>query len=132
MKKKILVCLAIVVVLGAFAVGQGRAEEKDKLTSNMSGYAQIEWPDTDIAHSVPTPASATGKVAVGNEKSVVAEVANTSDANYQEYVEKCKSAGFANNAVDADGMYAADNGVYTLMVTMNDDHVMNISMNVVE
>lgn len=35
-------------------------------------------------------------------------------------------------SVTEDGMYAADNGVYTLVLSMADDNVMNISMNVVE
>ena len=52
--------------------------------------------------------------------------------SYNAYVEKCKNAGYDNNAVTEDGMYAADNGVYTLVLSMADDNVMNISMNVVE
>ena len=66
------------------------------------------------------------------EKTVVADVANTSEDSYNAYVEKCKNAGYDNNAVTEDGMYAADNGVYMLMLSMSDDNVMNISMNVVE
>ena len=66
------------------------------------------------------------------EKTVVADVANTSEDSYNAYVEKCKNAGYDNNAVTEDGMYAADNGVYTLVLSMADDNVMNISMNVVE
>ena len=46
--------------------------------------------------------------------------------------EKMQNAGYDNNAVTEDGMYAADNGVYTLVLSMADDNVMNISMNVVE
>ncbi len=131
MKKKLLVTLAVVLVLGGFAVGQGRAEEKNNLTADLSGYAEMNWPDTDIAHSVPTPASSTGTM-YATEKTVVADVANTSEDSYNAYVEKCKNAGYNNNVVTEDGMYAADNGVYTLMLSMSDDNVMNISMNVVE
>lgn len=131
MKKKVLVTLAVVLVLGGFAVGQGRAEEKNNLTSDLSGYTEMSWPDTDIAHSIPTPASSTGTM-YATEKTVVADVANTSEDSYNAYVEKCKKAGYNNNAVTEDGMYAADNGVYTLMLSMDDDNVMNISMDVVE
>ena len=67
-----------------------------------------------------------------DEKTVVADVANTSEDSYNAYIEKCKNAGYDNNAVTEDGMYAADNGVYTLVLSMADDNVMNISMNVVE
>ena len=66
------------------------------------------------------------------EKTVVADVANTSEDSYNAYVEKCKNAGYDNNVVTEDGMYAAYNGVYTLVLSMADDNVMNISMNVVE
>ena len=131
MKKKLLITLAVVLVLGGFAVGQGRAEETNNLTTDLSGYTEMNWPDTDIAHSVPTPASSTGSM-YATEKSVVADVANTSKDSYNAYVEKCKNAGYSNNAVMEDGMYAADNGVYTLVLSMADDNVMNISMNVVE
>ena len=124
MKKKLLVTLAVVLVLGGFAVGQGRAEETNNLTADPSGY-------TDMAHSVPTPVSSTGSM-YATEKTVVADVANTSEDSYNAYVEKCKNAGYDNNAVTEDGMYAADNGVYTLVLSMADDNVMNISMNVVE
>lgn len=131
MKKKLLVILAVVLLLGGFAVGQGRAEEKDNLTSDLSGYTEMNWPDTDIAHTIPTPTSSTG-VMYATEKTVVADVANTSEDSYNAYVEKCKKAGYNNNAVAEDGMYAADNGVYTLILSMGDDNVMNISMDVVE
>ena len=60
MKKKLLVTLAVVLVLGGFSVGQGRAEETNNLTTDFSGYTEMSWPDTDIAHSVPTPTSSTG------------------------------------------------------------------------
>ena len=124
MKKKLLVTLAVVLVLGGFAVGQGRAEETNNLTTDLSGYTEMSWPDTDMAHSIPTPASSTGSM-YATEKTVVADVANA-------YIEKCKNAGYDNNVVTEDGMYAADNGVYTLVLSMADDNVMNISMNVVE
>ena len=62
MKKKLLVTLAVVLVLGGFAVGQGRAEETNNLTADPSGYTEMSWPDTDMAHSVPTPVSSTGSM----------------------------------------------------------------------
>ena len=131
MKKKLLVTLAVVLVLGGFAVGQGRAEETNNLTTDLSGYTEMSWPDTDMAHSIPTPASSTGSM-YATEKTVVADVANTSEDSYNAYIEKCKNAGYDINVVTEYGMYAADNGVYTLVLSMADDNVMNISMNVVE
>ena len=71
MKKKLLVTLAVVLVLGGFAVGQGRAEETNNLTADPSGYTEMSWPDTDMAHSVPTPVSSTGSM-YATEKTVVA------------------------------------------------------------
>ena len=41
MKKKLLVTLAVVLVLGGFAVGQGRAEETNNLTTDLSGYTEM-------------------------------------------------------------------------------------------
>lgn len=43
MKKKLLVTLAVVLVLGGFAVGQGRAEETNNLTADPSGYTEMSW-----------------------------------------------------------------------------------------
>ena len=68
-------------VLGGFAVGQGRAEETNNLTTDLSGYTEMSWPDTDMAHSIPTPASSTGSM-YATEKTVVADVANTSEDSY--------------------------------------------------
>ena len=136
MKKKLLVTLAVVLVLGGFAVGQGRAEETNNLTADPSGYTEMSWPDTDMAHSVPTPVSSTGSM-YATEKTVVADVANTSEDSYNAYVEKCKKEELAKTPAYTffcyiDAMYAADNGVCTLVLSMADDNVMNISMNVVE
>ena len=93
MKKKLLVTLAVVFVLGGFAVGQGRAEETNNLTTDLSGYTEMNWPDTDMAHSIPTPASSTGSM-YATEKTVVADVANTSGDSYNAYVEKCCNRGW--------------------------------------
>ena len=76
-------------VLGGFSVGQGKEQRRRIILRQISRIHGNDWPDTDIAHSVPTPTSSTGSM-YATEKTVVADVANISEDSYNAYVEKCK------------------------------------------
>lgn len=157
MKRKLLVCLIVATIGTNIITGCGKesssdtsdtkstkteavkedtAEEEsddDSQTQDMSDYSEIEWPDNTATKMIPKPKSMVGKITFESEDSLIVDIANTSDKDYNKYVEKCKKMGYTEDYTmmddDAGKLYRAKNSNgYGVILTLNDDCVMSISL----
>lgn len=141
MRKKVVVCLLAATMVTGVITGCGDSKtdskpatevttetKQEELTKDMSEYSEIEWPDTAITKLIPKPKSMVGKIALETDDTIMADIANTSNEDYDEYVEKCKEIGYTEDYVTMDGMYtASNNNGYEIVLTLKDDHVMSIT-----
>lgn len=98
------------------------------LTEDLSDYSDIEWPDTEIASAIPKPKSSIGKIIFESDDGLMITLANISDDDYNDYVEKCKQLGYTVDHVTMESMYSAKNeDGHAVMVTLEDDHAMTIT-----
>ena len=68
-----------------------------------------------------------GKFNVESDESIMVDIANTSDEDFNAYIEKCKEMGYTKEHVLMDDMYTASNDdEYSVVITLNNDHVMEI------
>lgn len=150
MKKRIIACLlAGVMVVGTIT---GCGEKKDEsasevkteeqqeetvketddsnssLTEDLSDYSDIEWPDTEITSAIPKPKSSIGKIVFESDEGLMITLANVSDDDYNDYVDKCKQLGYTVDHVTMESMYSAkkEDG-HTIMIALEDDHTMTIT-----
>lgn len=102
--------------------------EPEVLTEDLSEYSDIKWPKSSITSALPKPKSTVGKIMIDTDDTIMVSIANTSDADYDEYVEKCRDKGFNVNYGRNDTMYtASDDNNREVLVTKDDDHVMSIT-----
>lgn len=153
MKKRIIACLLSgIMVIGTFTgCGEKKGgstagvkteeqqeeqqEETEKetvnsnssLTEDLSDYSDIEWPDSTAASMIPKPKSNIGKITLDSDDTIMVEIANISDEDFNNYIDECKDIGYVNDYMKTDYMYTAsnDNG-YEILLSMYDDHVMSI------
>lgn len=81
------------------------------MTISINGYNvydEFTWPDSDIAKLLPVPKSNYGVVEWENSEGFVADVANTSKDDFDEYVSVCKENGFTEDYQAGDDYYYAD------------------------
>lgn len=97
------------------------------LTEDLSEYSDIEWPDSTITSVIPKPKSMVGKIALESDTTIMVDIANTSEEDFNNYIDKLEDMGYVNDYVKMDEMFSAsnDNG-YQILVSMEDDHVMSI------
>lgn len=137
MRKKVVVCLLAATMVTGVITGCGDSKTDSKpateakqevLTKDMSEYSELEWPDTAITKLIPKPKSMVGKITLETDDTIMVDIANTSNEDYDEYVEKCKEMGYTEDYVTMDGMYtASNNNGYEIVLTLKDDHVMSIT-----
>jgi hypothetical protein len=72
-------------------------------------FAEFEWPDTEIAKLMPVPKSNIGNIYWSETYGFVIYVANTSQADYADYVKECEEAGFILDGRKGDDFFWADN-----------------------
>ena len=70
---------------------------------------EIDWPDSKIAKLLPQPESNYGKIEWESESGFVIYVGKTTKAEYKNYVNDVKSAGFDIDYRKGDDYYNADN-----------------------
>lgn len=102
-------------------------KKEEALTEDLSEYGDIEWPDSTITGLIPKPKSMVGKISFETDTNIMVDIANTSDSDFEDYVEACKDLGYTVDYAKMDGMYSAknDNG-YAVVLSLDDDHVMSI------
>ncbi len=129
--KKILIGLLILVSLFSM-LACGKSEEVSKTSSTESAdsepvYSQVIWPTSDIAKLLPVPKSSVGKIEWEASYGFVAYIAETSQADYNEYISLCEDAGFTTDYSKGDDYFWADNADgYHVSLKHNGDDVMFI------
>lgn len=100
---------------------------ESNLTQDLNDYSDIEWPDSTVASMIPKPKSNIGKITLDSDDTIMVEIANISDEDFNNYIDECKDIGYVNDYMKTDYMYTAsnDNG-YEIILSMYDDHVMSI------
>lgn len=71
-------------------------------------YGEFTWPDSDIAKLLPIPKSNEGVIEWEKSEGFVADVANTTIEDFNEYVDACKENGFVVDYQAGDDFYYAD------------------------
>lgn len=120
----IFICIIIIIILliALFAT-KNNHKNKDQKT-------ELLWPNSALAKLIPAPDSKYGKIILDSSDSLDITVYSFSENNYNDYVEKCKDAGFnvdysassySYNASDANG-----NELYLFYLETNEE--MNIQL----
>lgn len=154
MKRKLLVCLMVTTIGTSIITGCGKENKSDtsdtkstktesmkedvakedstddSKTQDMTDYSEIEWPDNTATKMIPKPKSIVGKITFESEDSLMADIANTSDEDYDSYVEKCKKRGYTEDYTmmddDSSKTYGAKNkNGYEILLSL-DDNVMSV------
>lgn len=98
------------------------------MTISVNGYniyGEFVWPDSDIAKLLPVPKSNFGVVEWERSEGFVADVANTSIDDFNEYISSCKEKGFTvDYQAGGDFYYANDEVGNKLTLRHNDGDVM--------
>ena len=83
---------------------------------------KLVWPTTELAERIPDPDAKYGDVIVSNNKNLYVDVDDYDEDDYQNYVSKCKDAGFTVDADNDTSMYkAADSDGYILTLMSYSD-----------
>lgn len=91
------------------------------------------WPDSVLANMLPKPNSTSGKVESDTEKYFVYYAANTSQEQFNDYIDKLKVAGFNVDYGKSDKYYNANNKKgYSVKASYEGFNIIRISIEVPE
>lgn len=87
--------------------GCGKEYESEKFTT-------IKWPDSKLAQLLPTPESTVGAIELETDDSLTVLIGNTTDEQYNQYLDACKEKGFTKDKYQTSGTdenphYSAEN-----------------------
>lgn len=124
--KKVLSLLLLVTTIIFSLPGCG--SKSDPAASDFESemvFVEFEWPDTDIAKLMPIPKSNVGSIGWSQDYGFVIYVANTTAADYAEYVKACEERGFTLDGRKGDDYFWADNeDGYKATVRFEENNVM--------
>lgn len=124
MMKRILSALLI----GLFLFSMVACGEEKNAKSEE--YGTIDWSTIQLGYKLPTPDSTKGKIVGGSGDSFTVYIADTTKAQYSEYIDRCKDVGFTvDQTVREDRFNAYDSDGYHLNISYKDDDIMRISFN---
>lgn len=119
----IILILAIAfVALCAFIIKKDEADQKAELHSTLN------WPtDTTVAKILPKPDSDVGKIDMEYDDSISADIPDTSQDQFNVYVNKCSDVGFNVDFSKSDTSYSSHNAdKFYLSLDLDDDNTMRI------
>lgn len=106
--KKILLVLTVVCfAIGMIAPGCSSGSSSSSSYSMTDGFKDIKWPTTGMAALLPKPESTFGKISTDSSDSFWAYIGNTSQEQYDAYVEACISQGFVVDYSKGESYYYA-------------------------
>ena len=104
----------------------GHKELSIELEEPMN-MAEFQWPDSDIAALLPVPESNIGSISREAADGFSIYIGETTREQYNQYVNKCKEAGFAVDYRKGDDYYYADNDSgYDLTLRYEGNNIMYI------
>ena len=102
----------------------------EKKNTKGEDYGTIDWSTIQLGYKLPTPDSTKGKIVGGSGDSFTVYIADTTKAQYSEYIDRCKDVGFTvDQTVREDRFNAYDSDGYHLNISYKDDDIMRISFN---
>lgn len=124
MKKLVMILLVLLSMLGV--IGCGKKEETKAVPKEKEEivYSEFKWPNSDIAKLLPVPKSNVGKVEWEASYGFVVYVAETTEEEFNEYIDACSASGFTTDYRRGDDYYFGDNvDGYSLSLhfNMNDE-----------
>lgn len=129
MKKLLIGILIVSSLLIMTACGKSGDKSNTTFESSEPVYESITWPTSDIAKLLPVPKSTIGKIEWEASYGFVIDVAETTKADYDEYVSLCQEAGFTENYNKGDDYFMGDNSDgYQLYLRFDEGDVMFIRM----
>lgn len=97
---------------------------------NIAEFAKYNWDDVVLANMLPKPASPYGEIISNSDDYLSLDVAKTSEAQYKDYIEKCKEKGFTiDTEITGSSFYAYNDKGYKLSLSYYDySGEMNINL----
>lgn len=112
-------------LLGAAVSGCSNVSPNSYSSSSQSksdDFKEFTWPTSGLATLLPTPESTFGKVSIESSTSLYVYVGNTSEQQYDAYVEACREKGFTvDYTKGGDYFYASNAEGYDLSLSYNDE-----------
>lgn len=120
--------LAIIFVLLGFSACGKKNETTD--AAETEKHSEYQWPRSDIAQLIPKPESTAGEVCWDEYDGFNIDVANTTQEQFNDYVNACADNGFTIEYSRGDDYYYAknENGYDLSLVYHKDKTVMNINL----
>ena len=72
-------------------------------------YPNIIWPIAELSKPIPKTKSNKGIVKTERENEVYIEIGETTQKEYEDYIKKCKNAGYNKKIIQSKNMYKAEN-----------------------
>lgn len=105
--KRIAAFFLLAVVMCSVLLGcQKTATNSD---SGMEGVEQYSWPSTGLSQLLPKPDSIYGVIDSDHEESFIMSVYNVSADMFEDYISKCKDAGFTVDYSQHEDFFMASN-----------------------
>jgi hypothetical protein len=130
MKKKIVMMLfMLVVVCSTGACGSRGSTPTAEESINQEEFKEIKWPTSEIVQLLPQPKSNIGKIDMEASSAFYVYIGNTSEDEYNLYVDDCMENGFTVDYWRTDDSYYGDNkDGYHVSVDYEGNDVMYISI----
>lgn len=111
---------AIMILTAILLMSCGNAQKKE-----------YSWPDTEIANQIPEPVSGKGEIVLNQEETLIANINETDEAGYKDYVEKCGKEGFTEQVSESEDVFTAENneGYFLSIFYIADSNQMQITVN---
>lgn len=88
---------------------------------NIAEFAKYNWDDVVLVDMLPKPASPYGEIISNSDDYLSLDVAKTSEAQYKDYIEKCKEKGFTiDTEITGSSFYAYNDKGYKLSLSYYD------------
>lgn len=97
-------------------------EKSTTVAKEVVEYEEFTWPESDISALLPIPESNKGEVVWETSIGLSVDVSNTSQEDYESYIDACKSNGFDIDAFKGTVTYVACNeDGYSLNIQYKED-----------
>jgi hypothetical protein len=129
MKKTFSILLVLIMLTSLLtACGGGGRPARDP----AANFSEFRWPTGHLASLIPVPNSTFGRIAIDSSSQLSADVGNTSQSEFDAYVDECFNRGFNVDfaRIGNDFFRAINADEYSLLLSFDDEHdIMRIILN---
>lgn len=131
LKKAAIIMVSLFVLSGVVSAFVYYLDDKNyenrKIEKSKTTYI---WPAEKAAKLLPKPVSNYGEISLNDENAFSAEIYQTDETAYDDYIEKCKEMGFSIDAKNSFSYSAFNEQGYSLRISRYDDYdEMDIDLN---